>query len=140
MAAMNQVKLNADAILKKQFKHSMKGYDEQEVDSYLDQIISDYKAFESIIENQQEQIEELQKSLQEKYEQQEQKPADDVKEYHPSQQNGLALGAAQTAAFGSPSNAETTNMAIIQRLSTLERKVFNLEQRVNRQNRTFSAN
>ncbi|MCI1290539.1 MAG: DivIVA domain-containing protein [Lactobacillus sp.] len=140
MAAMNQVKLNADAILKKQFKRSMKGYDEQEVDSYLDQIISDYKAFESIIENQQEQIEELQKSLQEKYEQQEQKPADDVKEYHPGQSAGPGLGTAQTATFGSPNNAETTNMAIIQRLSTLERKVFNLEQRVNRQNRTFSAN
>ncbi|MCH3904381.1 MAG: DivIVA domain-containing protein [Lactobacillus sp.] len=140
MAATNQVKLSAEAILKKQFKHSMKGYDEQEVDSYLDQVISDYKAFESIIESQQEQIEELQKSLQEKYEQQEQAPAaDDVKEYHPSQPAGPALGTAQTSTFGS-TNAETTNMAIIQRLSTLERKVFNLEQRINRQNRTFSAN
>lgn len=138
MAAINQVKLSADAILKKQFKRSMKGYDEQEVDSYLDQVISDYKAFESIIENQQEQIEKLQKSLQEKYEQQEQ--ADDVKEYHPGQPAGPALGAAQTATFANPNNTETTNMAIIQRLSTLERKVFNLEQRVNRQNRTFSAN
>lgn len=139
MAEINQVKLSAEDILKKQFRSSMKGYDEKEVDTYLDQVISDYKAFEAIIESQQEQIEKLQKSLQESYEQKQAqaKPANSVKEYQP--QASVPLNNAQNASFGS-SNTETTNMAIIQRLSTLERKVFNLEQRVNRQNRTFSAN
>ena len=34
----------------------------------------------------------------------------------------------------------TTNVAMIQRISTLERKVYNLEQRMNQQDRTYQAN
>ena len=37
-------------------------------------------------------------------------------------------------------NEITTNVAMIQRISTLERKVYNLEQRMNNQDKTYKVN
>ena len=45
MASLNDIQLNPQSILKKQFRTKMKGYDSDEVDSYLDTIISDYSTF-----------------------------------------------------------------------------------------------
>lgn len=147
MADLNDIKLSAQDILKKQFRSKVKGYDPDEVDSYLDQIISDYETFQDIIEDLYGRIGELQGQVidaekQVKQEEQAVKeipaavPAsatteskeEDVKTYVPSSQRqraDFALG------NSSSTNGEiSTNMAIIQRLSTLERKVYNLEQRV----------
>ena len=44
---LNDIRLSPNDILKKQFKVKMKGYDQEEVDTYLDQIISDYEVFTS---------------------------------------------------------------------------------------------
>ena len=44
MADLNDIKLSAQDILKKKFRNKVKGYDPDEVDSYLDQIISDRKS------------------------------------------------------------------------------------------------
>lgn len=59
MASLNDIQLNPQSILKKQFRTKMKGYDSDEVDSYLDTIISDYSTFATIIEDLQTQISEL---------------------------------------------------------------------------------
>jgi DivIVA domain-containing protein len=131
MAETNQVKLTADEILKKRFRKSMKGYDQEEVDSFLDQVISDYQAYDSIIDSLQDQIEQLQSSLKEDYEKH-----DEVKTYSPQHEQQV-VAPEQSLDGGSP---ETTNMAILQRLSSLESKVFNLEQKIDSQNRTYSAN
>lgn len=134
MAEENQVKLTADEILKKRFRKSMKGYDQEEVDSFLDQVISDYQAYDSIIDSLQDQIEQLQSSLREDYEKGSEKEQDDVKTYSPQHEQ---VAPEQSLNGGNP---ETTNMAILQRLSTLESKVFNLEQKINHQGGTYSAN
>jgi DivIVA domain-containing protein len=137
MAEENQVKLTADEILKKRFRKSMKGYDQEEVDSFLDQVISDYQAYDSIIDSLQDQIEQLQSALREDYEkgsEKEQDKQDDVKTYSPQHEQ---VAPEQSLDGGNP---ETTNMAILQRLSTLESKVFNLEQKINNQGKPYSAN
>ena len=41
MANLNDIKLSGQDILKKQFKSKVKGYDPDEVDAYLDEVISD---------------------------------------------------------------------------------------------------
>jgi len=46
----NKVKLTAKDILEKEFKTSMRGYKQEEVDQFLDLIIKDYEAFQSQIE------------------------------------------------------------------------------------------
>lgn len=147
MADLNDIKLSAQDILKKQFRSKVKGYDPDEVDSYLDQIISDYETFQDIIEDLYGRIGELQGQVidaekQVKQEEQAVKeipaavPAsatteskeEDVKTYVPSSQRQRSDFALDNSS--STSGEISTNMAIIQRLSTLERKVYNLEQRV----------
>ncbi|ANB55770.1 cell cycle protein gpsB [Anoxybacillus sp. B7M1] len=63
-----RVKLTAKDILEKEFKVSMRGYNQDEVDQFLDAIIKDYEAFHQEIEELQQenlrlkhQIEQLQK-------------------------------------------------------------------------------
>ena len=63
MANLNDVKLSAQDILKKQFRSKVKGYDPDEVDAYLDQVISDYETFHQIIEDLYGQIGTLQRQL-----------------------------------------------------------------------------
>ncbi|MFC2694527.1 MAG: DivIVA domain-containing protein [Lactobacillus sp.] len=138
MAETNQVKLTADDILKKRFRKSMKGYDQEEVDSFLDQVISDYQAYDSIIDSLQDQIEQLQSSLKEDYEkdsdQEETNQHEEVKTYAPQH---AQVAPKQSLDGGNP---ETTNLAILQRLSALESKVFNLEQKIDHQGGTYASN
>ncbi|MBB5323061.1 DivIVA domain-containing protein [Anoxybacillus tepidamans] len=63
-----RVKLTAKDILEKEFKVSMRGYNQDEVDQFLDMIIKDYEVFHQEIEELQQenmrlkrQVEELQK-------------------------------------------------------------------------------
>ena len=121
MASLNDIQLNPQSILKKQFRTKMKDYDSDEVDSYLDTIISDYSTFATIIEDLQAQISEL-KAQQKQAPTQSDAPKLDFKN---EEKEAPEL---------------TTNVAMIQRISTLERKVYNLEQRMNQQDRTYQAN
>ena len=45
-----EIKLNSKIILEKEFKKSMKGYNVDQVDQFLDQIMEDYDAFEKVVE------------------------------------------------------------------------------------------
>ena len=136
MANLNDIKLSSQDILKKEFRNKVKGYDPDEVDSYLDDIISDYETFSQIIEDLYGQIGTLQRELMDSKQKQKesqftqtQNPdpnrADEVRTYTPP--------AKRTSFANSDNESEgeiSTNMAIIQRISTLERKVYNLEQKV----------
>ncbi len=127
MANLNDIKLSSQDILKKQFRSKVKGYDPDEVDSYLDQIISDYETFQQIIEDLYGQIGKLQRELMEDKEKAKTEPAkEEVKTYVPKRRNPAPKAFSENNGQGEIS----TNMAIIQRISTLERKVYNLEQRV----------
>lgn len=145
MASLNDIQLNPQSILKKQFRTKMKGYDSDEVDSYLDTIISDYSTFATIIEDLQAQISEL-KAQQKQAPTQSDAPKldfkneeveDDVKTYTT---HNIQKPIVNSANEEKEAPELTTNVAMIQRISTLERKVYNLEQRMNQQDRTYQAN
>ncbi|WP_226579226.1 cell division regulator GpsB [Halobacillus litoralis] len=53
--------LNGKDILEKDFKTSMRGYNQEEVDEYLDLIIQDYDRFQQEIERLQQENERLKK-------------------------------------------------------------------------------
>ena len=145
MASLNDIQLNPQSILKKQFRTKMKGYDSDEVDSYLDTIISDYSTFATIIEDLQTQISDLKaqqkqqtaKSTAPKLDFKNEEIEDDVKTYTPQK---LHKAAVSNLNEDKEAPELTTNVAMIQRISTLERKVYNLEQRMNQQDRTYQAN
>ncbi|QNQ82297.1 DivIVA domain-containing protein [Lactobacillus sp. PV037] len=140
MADLQDIKLSADDILQKRFKSKVKGYDQTEVDSYLDTIIADYTNFIQIINEYQTKIQELNTKLQQKQEAETDSrrfpnaksvEEDDVKMYYPSSEGNKSVPPITDYKYGS--NEITTNVAMIQRISTLERKVFNLEQRLDKQ-------
>lgn len=85
-------------ILEKEFKKNFKGYNVEEVDSFLDEIIQDYESFEKVVA----QLKEENKQLKEEI------------ENTPKRQPQPAVSAA----------AGTTNFDILKRLSNLEKHVF----------------
>ncbi|MBD5430923.1 DivIVA domain-containing protein [Lactobacillus agrestimuris] len=131
MADLKDIQLSSDDILKKQFRNKVKGYDPDEVDAYLDQVISDYETFHQIIEDLYGQIGNLQRELMDAKKKQTSAPKpqenEDVKTYTPRRRKPVV----HVDENDNENQGEiSTNMAIIQRISTLERKVYNLEQRV----------
>lgn len=59
----NQVQLNGKAILEKDFKTAMRGYNQDEVDEFLDIIINDYEKFQQQIEKLQLENDRLKKRI-----------------------------------------------------------------------------
>jgi len=51
------IKLTSKMILEKEFKKNFKGYNVEEVDSFLDEIIQDYETFEKVVAQLREEIE-----------------------------------------------------------------------------------
>ncbi|RUL55512.1 MULTISPECIES: cell division regulator GpsB [Lysinibacillus] len=45
-----EIKFTSKIILEKEFKKSMKGYNVDQVDQFLDQVMEDYDAFEKVVE------------------------------------------------------------------------------------------
>lgn len=89
------IKLSSKIILEKEFSKGFKGYNSDEVDQFLDEIIQDYDAFEKVVEKLQEENRRLKEEL-------ENAPKKQV----PAQTSG------------------TTNFDILKRLSNLEKHVF----------------
>ena len=134
MANLNDIKLSAQDILTKQFRSKVKGYDPDEVDAYLDQVISDYETFQQLIEDLYGQIGTLQRQLmdekqkEKKTVEEEKEEEEKVKTYTPTHRRSSVP--TDFAEDDDNQGEISTNMAIIQRISTLERKVYNLEQHV----------
>lgn len=97
MATESKLRLTAKEILEKDFKTSMRGYDKDEIDKYLDLIIKDYEAFESELNQVKQENMKLRKEYERLQESQSKQP--------------------------SPSNGNT-NYDILKRLSNLEKHVF----------------
>ena len=102
---MENVLHNREEILTKEFKKTRigTGYDMTDVDSFLDEIMSDYQAFQSNIDELTTQNEKLKAQVAELT-----KP----------------VSVAATAPKASPAPVANTNMDILKRLSNLERRVF----------------
>lgn len=90
-----QVQLKGQDILEKEFKTAIRGYNQEEVDEFLDMVIQDYEAF-------QKQIDKLEKEL-----------------------NQLKRNATQTRTRASqPTQPQQVNYDVLKRLSNLEKEVF----------------
>ncbi|MEI3604767.1 cell division regulator GpsB [Pseudogracilibacillus sp. SE30717A] len=59
---VNRVQLSVNDILEKEFKKSMRGYNEEDVDEFLDIIIQDYEALNAEIERLRQENERFKKS------------------------------------------------------------------------------
>ncbi|MCM3359099.1 MULTISPECIES: cell division regulator GpsB [unclassified Psychrobacillus] len=91
-----EFKLKASDILEKEFKTGLRGYNQEEVDMFLDDIIQDYEAFEKKIIQLQQENKQLREELEE---------------------------APRRSAPVQPA-AGATNFDILKRLSHLEKHVF----------------
>lgn len=90
-----ELKLDSKTILEKEFKTGMRGYKQEEVDLFLDDVIQDYETFKKEIARLQEENERL--------------------------KSKASTSVQRTPVPAAP---QTTNFDILQRISNLERQVF----------------
>ena len=89
-----EIKLDAKSILEKEFKTGLRGYNQEDVDLFLDQVIQDYEVFKKTISELRMENEKLKDEL------------------------------ASAAKRPATSNANTTNFDLLKRISNLEKHVF----------------
>lgn len=102
---MVNTELNQKQIFEKEFSKSMRGYNPEEVDEFLDIIMRDYKVFDDKIEDLKKEIASLEEQLAQKPAPQPQ-PAAPAEPKQPSSQ------------------VMATNIDILKRISNLEHHVF----------------
>ncbi|MGF2383849.1 cell division regulator GpsB [Lentilactobacillus otakiensis] len=112
---MENINYTPKDILQKEFKQKMRGYDPNDVDSFLDDIIKDYETFNKELQSLSDenerlkvQVDELNKQL----------------AVSGSQPMSSTTGTAPTRTAPSQPMSSATNMDILKRLSNLERRVF----------------
>ncbi|MGE7920209.1 cell division regulator GpsB [Viridibacillus sp. NPDC093762] len=97
-------KLSAKKILDKDFKTGLRGYSQDDVDQFLDEIIQDYENFEKILAKKQEEINMLKQELE---------ATQSAKRHSPAQVQQQQ-----------PQHTANTNFDILKRISNLEKHVF----------------
>ncbi|MFC6314985.1 cell division regulator GpsB [Lapidilactobacillus achengensis] len=102
-----KINLSPEDIVNKDFKKKYRGYDDAEVDPFLDQVIQDYESFRNRIKTLEQENTRLVKRVDELSRQ-------------------LDTNGASTPSFNSGVSAvqNTTNYDILRRISNLERHVF----------------
>lgn len=101
------IKLSAKIILDKDFKTGLRGYSQDEVDQFLDEIIQDYESFEQVLKQKEAKIAELEAQLREAGNKETPQPTLEKKEAPVVQQAN-----------------NVTNYDILKRLANLEKRVF----------------
>ena len=105
------ISLNAEQILRKTFTPNVKGYDPDEVDSFLDRVIRDYQSFESYYK---EYIVELELQLRKSRE----------------TNNGLTVENAKLtsrlAGVKDPSEVTSSSLQYVNRIAKLEKEIWRL--------------
>ncbi|WP_251546394.1 cell division regulator GpsB [Limosilactobacillus caecicola] len=106
---MDNIKFTPQDILHKQFKEKSigKGYDVDDVDSFLDDVIKDYDTFNKEVQNLRDENDRLKSK---------------VDELNRQVEVGSSINSNPSTTSQPVSNA--TNMDILKRLSNLERRVF----------------
>lgn len=89
-----EIKLNTKTILEKEFKSGLRGYNQEEVDLFLDDVIQDYQTFTKKIETLEQELNQLKKQ------------------------------AETVSRRPAPTNTGNTNFDILKRISNLEKHVF----------------
>lgn len=93
---INRIQLTETNILEKEFKKSMRGYNEEDVDEFLDVIIKDYEAFTEEINRLKQENERFRKSMER----------------------------TSTRSTNQPTAPTQVNYDVLKRLSNLEKAVF----------------
>lgn len=144
---MEPIKLTQQEILEKVFKPKRMGagYDPQDVDTFLDDVIKDYGAYDKRIEHLEDQVKRLQETLQvahkkvldaeQKAKTAEQKLAELAKNNNAQSKNEKAEVANNQApqATAAP-QAGNANLDLLQRVALLEKLVFELKTEEMRKN------
>ncbi|USS91952.1 DivIVA domain-containing protein [Fructobacillus americanaquae] len=127
---MAQVKYTQKDIYNRVFKEKRVGvgYDPNDVDGFLDDIISDYGVFTKRIEELQTQVGQLQTAL--KQTQEELSAKDHVREAQPVVPAPVVEEVPASAPVQTPT-ATPTNLDLIKRVANLERAVFGSENGAN---------
>ena len=112
---MENINYTPKDILQKEFKQKMRGYDPNDVDGYLDEIIKDYETFNKELQSLSDENERLKVQVDELNKQ---------IAVSGSQPMPSAGGTAPTRSVPSQPMSSATNMDILKRLSNLERRVF----------------
>ena len=110
----NVIKLNSTKIYEKVFTPNVKGYDPDEVDAFLDDVIGDYVSFEKYYSESSEYIRTLEDSLR--------------KEREKNRQLTMDNARLNTRLEGIPDagGVNKENIELIQRIAKLENEVFRL--------------
>lgn len=98
---MAELNYTPQDILQQQFKTKMRGYDPEQVDEYLDNIIRDYESYQKELIDLQEE-----------------------NDYLRAQVDKLAKQSVAAKTVEPPKSTTVTNFDILKRLSNLEREVF----------------
>ncbi len=106
----NKIQLSPKKIIAKEFKIDFKGYNAEEVDYFLDAVVSDYQAFAQMLNESYESIEALEKHIKEQ------------REKIVMLEKEKAL---QDDNIKSIEENVSSNVDILKRLSLLEKAVFN---------------
>ncbi|WP_268913078.1 cell division regulator GpsB [Lentilactobacillus sp. SPB1-3] len=112
---MENINYTPKDILQKEFRQKMRGYDPNDVDAFLDNIIKDYESYSKQISDLTDQNEKLRIQVDELNKQ----------VSLSANQGGISAGASQvTRPAATQAMSSATNMDILKRLSNLERRVF----------------
>jgi len=105
---LERVQYSSKDILEKDFKVAIRGYNQEEVDQFLDDVIQDYDAFQKEIERLKQENERLKK----------QKPAEQTSS------SATSSAPQRTRSSATPQQQGQVNYDVLQRLSNLEKAVF----------------
>ena len=108
------ISLNAEQILRKTFTPNVKGYDPEEVDSYLDAVIRDYQAFEAYYKESKRYIVDLETQLRKA------KEANNALTVENAKLNSRLAGVKDSAEVNS------SNLQLLNRIDKLEKAVWRL--------------
>ncbi len=110
----NSINLNSTKIYEKVFTPNVKGYDPEEVDAFLDEIIADYLAFEKYYRESRDYIRELEDSVRKEKENVRTLTVDNAK--LSARVEGIKEG----------DNVNMSNIEYIQRIRRLEKALYRL--------------
>lgn len=111
---MAHIILSPKEIFEREFKHVLRGYDKDEVDEFLDDIIKDYESFDAQLQLLRKENEQLKEQLQ----------SAKVDVPTPSYPSSFNTSVSQNRESEGFSSTGVSNFDILKRISRLEKEVF----------------
>lgn len=106
--------LSSKSILDKKFKQNLKGYDPEDVDSFLDKVIEDYEKIECDFNELNRQITDLKRDN------------ETLKAQLRDKEAAISIQKSKNIALSSSHQSSLDNLELLQRLSAYEKKLYQL--------------